>query len=62
MKTVFIPLVLLLALGLPALAADGPGNGHEYSGAPGPIVGAGLPVLLVAGGIYWLVKRRRKGS
>jgi hypothetical protein len=28
--------------------------------APGPIVGAGLPVLAVGYGIYWLVARRRR--
>ena len=31
--------------------------------APGPLVGAGLPVLVIAGGAYWVVRRlRRKGS
>jgi hypothetical protein len=29
-------------------------------GAPGPIAGAGLPVLAVGYGIYWRVRRRRK--
>jgi hypothetical protein len=29
-------------------------------GAPGPIVGAGLPVLAVGFGVYWLIKRRRR--
>lgn len=69
MRTLFIPMVLLLALS-PALAdkggngggkggGDGGGKNH---GAPGPLVGAGLPILLFGGGIYWLVKRRRKGS
>jgi hypothetical protein len=29
-------------------------------GAPGPIAGAGLPVLAVGYGVYWLVRRRRK--
>jgi hypothetical protein len=28
--------------------------------APGPIVGAGLPVLVVAGGVYWVVRRHRR--
>lgn len=70
MRTLFITMVLLLALS-PALAdkddgkgrgwGDGIGGGKDHA-APGPIVGAGLPVLLVGGGIYWLVKRRRKGS
>ena len=31
-----------------------------YHAAPGPIVGAGLPVLAIGYGVYWLVKRRRK--
>ncbi|WP_024513306.1 hypothetical protein [Bradyrhizobium sp. ARR65] len=34
-------------------------NGGVH-GAPGPIVGTGLPVIGVAYGVYWLVKRRRK--
>jgi hypothetical protein len=32
-------------------------------GAPGPIIGAGLPILAAGGigyGVYWLVKRRRR--
>lgn len=28
-------------------------------GAPGPVAGAGLPILVVAGGAYWLLRRRR---
>ena len=32
-------------------------------GAPGPIVGAGLPMVLVIGyGAYWLARRNRKQS
>jgi hypothetical protein len=34
-------------------------------GAPGPIIGAGLPLLAAGGigyGVYWLVKRRRRKS
>jgi hypothetical protein len=31
-------------------------------GAPGPIAGAGLPVLAVGFGVYWLIKRRRKAE
>jgi hypothetical protein len=33
-----------------------------YSGAPGPIVGAGLPVLVVLGGAYYVVRRRRRNK
>ena len=31
-------------------------------GAPGPIVGAGLPFVAVGYGVYWLVRRRRKAN
>jgi hypothetical protein len=34
----------------------------HYSGAPGPIVGAGLPVLVVLGGAYYVVRRRRRNK
>jgi hypothetical protein len=41
---------------------DGPGGGGGggVHGAPGPIAGAGLPILAIGYGVYWLVKRRRK--
>lgn len=35
-------------------------HGHKVSAAPGPIAGAGLPVLAIGYGVYWLVKRRRR--
>ena len=40
-------------------------GGHQWKGggihgAPGPIAGAGLPVLLFGGGIYWVVRRSRQ--
>jgi hypothetical protein len=51
----------------PALACNGGGNCEDapgqlkkVSGAPGPIAGAGLPILAIGYGVYWLVKRRRK--
>ena len=30
--------------------------------APGPIAGAGIPLIVVGAGVYWLVRRRRKNS
>ena len=70
MKNMFLPIVLLLALtAVPALAGGGNdqgGNNNDQGGrvrgAPGPLVGAGLPVILIGGGIYWLVRRRKRTS
>jgi hypothetical protein len=41
------------------------GNTQNYKdggihGAPSPVAGAGLPVLAVGYGVYWLIKRRRR--
>lgn len=33
-----------------------------FKGAPGPIVGAGIPFLVAGYGAYWLMRRRRKGE
>jgi LPXTG-motif cell wall-anchored protein len=81
MKTMLaLPVALLLALSVPALAqkgggggggggggkdgggGGGGGGGGRVKGAPGPLVGAGLPVLLIGGGIYWLVRRKKQAS
>ena len=57
--------VISLALpSAPSLASNGNGNCANAPGhtrvAPGPIAGAGLPILAVGYGVYWLVKRRRR--
>jgi hypothetical protein len=52
----------------PALACNGKGrcdsapgqNKHNIRGVPGPIAGAGLPIIAIGYGVYWLVKRRRR--
>jgi hypothetical protein len=67
MKAVFIPMVLLLALSIPASAGNNQGQqgqpgGGGARGAPGPLVGAGLPVLLIGGGIFYWIVRRKKAS
>jgi hypothetical protein len=59
---------VLMIVPPPASACNGNGNcenapGHNkpghVSGAPGPIAGAGLPILAIGYGVYWLIKRRR---
>ena len=34
----------------------------SYRGAPGPIVGAGLPLILAVGGAYLIWRRKRQKS
>jgi hypothetical protein len=67
-------LMLLVLVGVPVtagtvlysgLASADNWNAHHdkdggVRGAPGPLVGAGLPVLVVGYGAYWLIKRRRR--
>ena len=70
MRRLVVTSAVLAALCLPALAD--PGNGNEngrdnpnnphYRGAPGPIAGAGLPIIAVGCGAYWLVRRYRRKS
>jgi LPXTG-motif cell wall-anchored protein len=70
MKNFFIPLALLLALSVPALAQDNQGGNNQGQnndnqgggahGAPGPLMSAGLPVLLIGGGIYLMVRRKKR--
>jgi len=57
--------VALSPLGIVALANDQDHYwDHDYGrrdirGAPGPIAGAGLPILAVGYGVYWLIRRRK---
>jgi hypothetical protein len=55
--------VITLPVLITASAAQSPSVPSYYRPAPGPLVGAGLPVLVIAGGAYWVVRRlRRKRS
>jgi hypothetical protein len=58
--------MLTVGFAVPASACNGNGNcdnapGHT-KGVPGPLVGAGLPVIAVGYGAYWLVRRYRRKS
>jgi hypothetical protein len=73
MKQLIVAAIVLSAASTAAWAVENQGGnsqggnnqggnsqGGNYHGAPGPVVGAGLPVLAVGYGVYWLVKRRKK--
>jgi hypothetical protein len=70
MKNMFVPIVVLLALsGAPALAQNSQGQNNNNQGggggvygAPGPLLGAGPLAILIGGGIYWLVRRKKRPS
>jgi hypothetical protein len=64
MRQLILATFILLPLATGTLAATTPyPTPVVYRGAPGPIIGAGLPLLAAGGigyGVYWLVKRRRR--
>jgi hypothetical protein len=61
MKLIIVATGLFCSLGMSALAA-GPTAVPTPRAAPGPVLGAGLPVFAVGYGIYWLVRRRKKAT
>jgi hypothetical protein len=57
-STMMAAAVSFAAITLPTLAIAGiPAPIHPV---PGPIVGAGLPIIAVGYGAYWLVRRLRR--
>ncbi len=50
--------VVVCGLSMSALAQSPPSNTNSHA-APGPVIGAGLPALLLIGGV-WAVRRMRR--
>jgi len=60
MRASLFTMLLVLGMSVPALAATC--TTCNIRPAPGPLMGAGLaalPVLLIGGGVYWLVRRKK---
>jgi hypothetical protein len=69
LSVALMTMVAQVSFGMAALAdrdhdgdRDHGNRDHGVHGAPGPIAGAGLPVLAVGYGVYWLIRRRRKAQ
>jgi hypothetical protein len=66
MRKLLVASALIAAFCMPALAGNQNGvnqNGNPQNrAAPGPIAGAGLPILAVGCVAYWLVRRYRRKS
>jgi len=50
--------LIVVAFGLATDVASAAGGFHHR--APGPLLGAGIPALLLIGGGYWAVRRFRR--
>ncbi|MGN6487440.1 MAG: hypothetical protein ACTHLT_06430 [Devosia sp.] len=73
LKSLAVALALVFAA-IPAAMADQPADrgdtpglgwgagGNHSVGVPGPVAGVGLPILAVAGGLVWILARRRRAD
>jgi hypothetical protein len=50
----------LIAISVELVGISNPAFAGAVVPAPGPIAGAGLPILAIGYGAYWLVKRYRR--
>jgi flagellar biogenesis protein FliO len=60
-SALFSATLVVMAFGLATSAASAQSTSPSFfRRAPGPILGAGLPALLLIGGGYWAVRRFRR--
>jgi hypothetical protein len=70
MKSLIAMVSLLTLLGIPVSAVASPSPCATavcaLRGVPGPIAGAGLPIIaaaiVAACGVYWLIRRRNRSA
>jgi hypothetical protein len=66
MKLLIVATTLSLFLGMSTFAGmsalAGPPTTAAPRPAPGPVLGAGLPVLAIGFGVYWVVRRGRTAA
>ena len=60
LKGIAFVAILFVLVGAADFAMAMAKDPRHFLGAPGPIAGAGLPILAIGGGIYLLVKRLRR--
>jgi hypothetical protein len=58
---------MTIAMAQPVDRGSTPGLGYGKGGkpqvgAPGPVAGVGLPLLVVAGGLFWVRSRKRQAN
>ena len=62
MRTLSIVSGAISTIAIAAIVAVEPSfAGEPTVGAPGPLVGAGIPALVAMAGGYWAIRKRRRG-
>jgi hypothetical protein len=56
--TAYLP--VLLSILVSAVVQTPACTACKFRGVPGPIAGAGVPIIAAGYGVYWLIRRRRR--
>jgi hypothetical protein len=46
--------------GLTTSVASSEAGGNKVLGAPGPVAGVGLPLMVLVGGVVWIMSRKER--